>query len=60
VVLLIPRDESRIKSSSDNIQRLKYVAITRAKKFATIFDIETAWGVQEMLRIGGMRTQSSI
>jgi hypothetical protein len=36
VVLLIPRDESGIKSSSDNIQRLKYVAITRAKKFATI------------------------
>lgn len=36
VVLLMPRNWSHLKSSSDNIQRLQYVAMTRAKKIATV------------------------
>lgn len=36
VVLLIPRNWSDLKSSSDNIPRLQYVAITRAKRIATV------------------------
>jgi superfamily I DNA/RNA helicase len=36
VVLLIPRNWSVANSSADNIQRLKYVAMTRAKRVATI------------------------
>jgi DNA helicase IV len=36
VVLLIPRKASDLKPSADTIQRLKYVAITRAKRFATV------------------------
>lgn len=36
VVLLIPRNWGDIKSSADNIQQLKYVAMTRAKKIATL------------------------
>jgi len=36
VVLLIPRNWSVANSSIDNIQRLKYVAMTRAKRVATI------------------------
>lgn len=36
VVLLIPRNWSIANSSADNIQRLKYVAMTRAKRMATV------------------------
>ncbi len=36
VVLLMPRKWTGVKSNADNIQRLKYVAITRAKKIATV------------------------
>jgi DNA helicase IV len=36
VVLLIPRNWSVANSSADNIQRLKYVAMTRAKRVATV------------------------
>jgi len=36
VVLLIPRNWSEQKSTADNIQRLQYVALTRAKKLATV------------------------
>lgn len=36
VVLLMPRNSNNLKSSADNIKRLKYVALTRAKKMATI------------------------
>lgn len=36
VVLLIPRNLSEHQSKADNIQRLQYVALTRAKRFATI------------------------
>lgn len=36
VVLLMPRNWSDLKSSADNIQRLQYVAMTRAKKIATV------------------------
>lgn len=36
VVLLIPRNWSDHKSNADNIQRLQYVALTRAKRFATV------------------------
>jgi ATP-dependent exoDNAse (exonuclease V) alpha subunit len=36
VVLLVPRVFSGVDTSSDTIKRLKYVAISRAKKFATV------------------------
>jgi DNA helicase IV len=36
VVLLTPRKRNNLDSKLDTIKRLKYVAITRAKKFATI------------------------
>ena len=36
VVLLMPRKVSDLKPSADTIQRLKYVAITRAKRLATV------------------------
>lgn len=36
VVLLMPRNWSDLKSRADNIQRLQYVAMTRAKKIATV------------------------
>lgn len=36
VVLLIPRAGNVATSASDNAQRLQYVAITRAKRFATV------------------------
>jgi hypothetical protein len=36
VVLLIQRNWSEQKSTADNIQRLQYVALTRAKRFATV------------------------
>lgn len=36
VVLLMPRDLIGLKAGADDIQRLKYVALTRAKKFATV------------------------
>lgn len=36
VVLMIPRDWSGSKLSKENIQRLQYVAMTRAKKIATV------------------------
>lgn len=36
VVLLMPRNWSGLKSSADNIKRLQYVAMTRAKKIATV------------------------
>ena len=36
VVLLIPRDWSDVRSGADNSQRLKYVAMTRAKRIATV------------------------
>jgi len=36
VVLLMPRNWSGLGSSADNIQRLQYVAMTRAKKMATV------------------------
>ncbi len=36
VVLLIPRNLSDHQSIADNIQRLQYVALTRAKKMATV------------------------
>jgi hypothetical protein len=36
VVLLIPKKASDLKPSADTVQRLKYVAITRAKRFATV------------------------
>ncbi|MEY4960448.1 MAG: hypothetical protein RL610_627 [Pseudomonadota bacterium] len=36
VVLLIPRDWVDVRSGADNSQRLKYVAITRAKKIVTV------------------------
>ena len=36
IVLLAPRMLSGLDTSSDTIKRLKYVALTRAKKFATV------------------------
>ena len=36
VVLLIPRNLSNVRSVADNTQRLKYVALTRAKRIATV------------------------
>lgn len=36
VVLLIPRDWVDVRSGADNSQRLKYVAMTRAKKIVTV------------------------
>ena len=36
VVLLIPRNWSNVRSAADNSRQLKYVALTRAKKFATV------------------------
>jgi superfamily I DNA/RNA helicase len=36
VVLLMPRNSSGLKPSTENIQRLQYVALTRAKKIATV------------------------
>ena len=36
VVLLLPRDLKSLKISTENMQRLEYVALTRAKKLATI------------------------
>ena len=36
VVLVIPRDLSNLKFSAEDMQRLEYVALTRAKKVATI------------------------
>lgn len=36
VVLLIPRDWTDVRSGTDNSQRLKYVALSRAKRVATV------------------------
>jgi ATP-dependent exoDNAse (exonuclease V) beta subunit len=36
VVLLMPRNWGDNASGRDNIQRLKYVAMTRAKRMATV------------------------
>jgi superfamily I DNA/RNA helicase len=36
VVLLMPRNWSDFSSGVDNIKRLQYVAMTRAKRFATV------------------------
>ena len=37
VILLMPRSSTGLRSSSkDDIRRLQYVAITRAKRFATV------------------------
>lgn len=36
VVLLIPRNWVDVRSGADNSQRLKYVALTRAKRVATV------------------------
>ena len=36
VILLTPRATDGVETRSDTIKRLKYVAITRAKKFATV------------------------
>ena len=36
VVLLIPRNWVDVRSNADNSQRLKYVALTRAKRVATV------------------------
>jgi hypothetical protein len=36
VVLLIPRNWADVRSGADNSQRLKYVALTRAKRVATV------------------------
>ena len=36
VVLLVPRNWTDIRAGSDNSQRLKYVALTRAKRLATV------------------------
>jgi hypothetical protein len=38
VVLLIPRNWSNVRSGSDNSRQLKYVAMTRAKRVATIVE----------------------
>jgi ATP-dependent exoDNAse (exonuclease V) alpha subunit len=38
VVLLIPRNWSNVRSGADNSQQLRYVAMTRAKKVATIVE----------------------
>lgn len=36
VVLLAPKATEDVGARSDTIKRLKYVAVTRAKKFATV------------------------
>jgi hypothetical protein len=38
VVLLIPRNGSNVRSGSDNSRQLKYVAMTRAKRVATVVE----------------------
>ena len=38
VVLLIPRNWSNVRSGADNSRQLRYVAMTRAKKVATIVE----------------------
>src|SRR4029453_13961313 len=38
VVLLIPRNQGRVRTGADNSRQLKYVAMTRAKKVATIVE----------------------
>jgi DNA helicase IV len=38
VVLLIPRNWSNVRSGADNSRQLKYVAMTRAKRVATIVE----------------------
>jgi DNA helicase IV len=36
VVLVIPKQDGGIETKSDTMKRLKYVAITRAKKLSTV------------------------
>ncbi len=38
VVLLIPRNWTNVRSGADNSRQLKYVAMTRAKRVATIVE----------------------